>query len=282
MRRGGSRTAPTAFVATIAIAVVATLALAACEEETTPGTGTVTPTPTATATTDATTDTATPTLPQPSFPDGTTPATVLRVVDGDTIEVEIEGEAFKVRYIGIDTPETVDPRRPVGCFGEEASAANRALVEGLIVGLEADVSDTDVFGRLLRYVWLDSEEMVNAMLVRDGYAQSSAYPPDVRHQELFDSLESAARSEGRGLWGPVCQETPTEAPAGSPAEGACDYSGTSEPLIKGNISTNSGEKIYHVPGGDFYEQTVIDEAAGERWFCTDSEAVDAGWRISLR
>ena len=281
MRRGGSRTAPTTVVVAVAATVLALFALAACEDETTPGAGTVTPTSTATATTDDATAATTPTLSL-RFPGDTTPATVTRVVDGDTIEVEIEGETHKVRYIGIDTPETVDPRRPVGCFGEEASAANKALVEGLPVGLEADVSDTDVFGRLLRYVWLNSEEMVNATLVREGYAQSSAYPPDVRHQELFDGLEAEARSEGRGLWGPVCQETPTEAPAGSPAAGACDYSGTAEPLIKGNVSTNSGEKIYHVPGGDFYEQTVIDEAAGERWFCTESEAVDAGWRISLR
>ncbi|MCH8051403.1 MAG: thermonuclease family protein, partial [Chloroflexi bacterium] len=152
----------------------------------------------------------------------------------------------------------------------------------LTIGLERDVSDTDRFGRLLRYVWLNSQEMVNAILVREGYAQSSAYPPDVRYQELLDGLEAEARSAERGLWGPVCLETPTPTAAGSPAEGACDYSGTSEAVIKGNISTNSGEKIYHVPGGGFYEQTVIDEAAGERWFCAESDAIAAGWRISLR
>jgi micrococcal nuclease len=258
----------------ITAAILALFALAACDE--TPPQDTAEATPTAAVT-------AAPTpIPPPSFPDGTTPATVIRVVDGDTIEVEIDGETHKVRYIGIDTPETVDPRRPVGCFGEEASAANKALVEGLIVGLEGDVSDTDTFGRLLRYVWLSDSEMVNAILVREGYAQSSAYPPDVRHQELFDGLEAEARSAGRGLWGPVCPETSSPAPAGSPAEGACEHSGTSEAVIKGNISTNSGEKIYHLPGGGFYEQTVIDEAAGERWFCTESEAIAAGWRLSQR
>ena len=276
MRKCGPRTAPAPFILTIAAAILALLALAACDDETTPQ-GTSGTTPTVTATTVG----PTPTM-RLSFPDGTTPATVIRVVDGDTIEVEIEGEKHKVRYIGIDTPETVDPRRPVGCFGEEASAANKALVEGRIVGLEGDVSDTDRFGRLLRYVWLNSQEMVNAVLVREGYAQSSAYPPDVRYQELFDGLEAGARSAGRGLWGPVCLATSAPTPAGSPAEGACEYSGTSEAVIKGNISTNSSEKIYHVPGGGFYEQTVIDEAAGERWFCTESEAVAAGWRLSLR
>ena len=131
-------------------------------------------------------------------------------------------------------------------------------------------------------MWLNSQEMVNAVLVRDGYAQANAYPPDVRYQEFFDGLEAEARSAERGLWGAVCLETPTPTLAGNPAEGACEYSGTSEAVIKGNISTNSGEKIYHVPGGGFYDQTVIDEAAGERWFCTDSDAIAAGWRISLR
>lgn len=275
MRRGGSRTTPTARVLAITAAILALFALAACDDETPPQ-------DTAEATTTAPTTAAPTPSPPPSFPDGTTPATVIRVVDGDTIEVEIEGETHKVRYIGIDTPETVDPRRPVGCFGEEASAANKALVEGRIVGLEGDISDTDRFGRLLRYVWLNDSEMVNAILVREGYAQSSAYPPDVRYQELFNGLEAGARSAGRGLWGPVCLATSAPTPAGSPAEGACQYSGTSEAVIKGNISTNSGEKIYHLPGGAFYEQTVIDEAAGERWFCTESEAVAGGWRLSLR
>ena len=275
MPRGGPRTAPATLVLALAAAILALSALAACDDETLPQ-----DTSEATSTTAMTA--ATTPSPSPSFPDGTTPAAVIRVVDGDTIEVEIEGEIHKVRYIGIDTPETVDPRRPVGCFGEEASAANKALVEGKTVILEKDVSDTDRFGRLLRYVWLNSQQMVNAMLVREGYAQASAYPPDVRHQELLDGLEAEARSAGRGLWGPVCLETSAPAPSGSPAEGACEYSGTSEAVIKGNISTDSGEKIYHVPGGGFYEQTVIDEAAGERWFCTESDAIADGWRLSLR
>ncbi len=273
MRRLGTKAAASLLLAG---ALVSLFVLTACDEETPPqDTAGTTPT--------ALTATASPTLTQePAFPGNTTPATVLRVVDGDTIEVEIAGEAYKVRYIGIDTPETVDPQRPVGCFGEQASAANEELVGGQTVGLESDVSDTDSFGRLLRYVWLDSGEMVNAILVREGYAQSSAYPPDVGYQELFDELETEARTAERGLWGPACLETPTLTPVNNPAAGACDYSGTAEAVIKGNISTNSGEKIYHVPAGAFYEQTVIDESAGERWFCTEPEAVAAGWRISQR
>jgi micrococcal nuclease len=205
---------------------------------------------------------------------GVQPAEVTRVVDGDTIEVQIAGATYRVRYIGIDTPETVDPRQPVQCYGREASERNRELVEGKTVGLEKDVSETDQYGRLLRYVWLD-DEMVNAVLVREGYATAVSYPPDVKYQELFLSLQQEARDAGLGLWGPACIPTPV-------ALGVCNYSGTNQPVIKGNISQTTGEKIYHVPGGEFYDKTVIDESAGERWFCTEQEAVAAGWRRSKR
>jgi micrococcal nuclease len=181
-----------------------------------------------------------------------------------------------VRYIGVDTPETVDPRRPVGCFGREASERNRQLVEGKTVALEKDISETDDFGRLLRYIWADGE-MVNATLVREGYAVASTYPPDVKYQELFRSLQRQAMDAGLGLWGPACASPTTPS-----TTGACDYSGTDQPAIKGNISQTTGEKIYHVPGGEFYDATVIDEAAGERWFCTEQDAVAAGWRRSKR
>jgi micrococcal nuclease len=195
--------------------------------------------------------------------------------------VLIGGQAYKLRYIGIDTPESVDPRRPVECLGEEAAERNRKLVQGATVGLEKDVSETDAFGRLLRYVWLDGE-MVNALLVEEGYAEAATYPPDVKYSEMFASLQAEARAAGRGLWGPVCDAT-TASPVGPiPQSGTCEYSLTPEPVIKGNLSIRDGEKIYHVPGGEYYEVTVIDLAAGERWFCTEAEAAAAGWRRSLR
>jgi len=198
------------------------------------------------------------------------------VVDGDTIDVQIGRETRRIRYIGIDTPETVVPRRPVGCFGREASQRNRELVAERTVGLEKDVSETDHFGRLLRYVWL-GDEMVNAVLVREGYAVSSTYPPDVKYQDLFLSLQREAQEADRGLWSACAGPSPTPATASG-----CDYSDSGQPVIKGNISQTTGEGIYHVPGGQFYDRTAIDEFAGERWFCTEADAIAAGWRRSLR
>jgi micrococcal nuclease len=124
---------------------------------------------------------------------------VTRVVDGDTIEVQIDGNKYKVRYIGVDTPETVDPRRPVGYFGKEASAKNKELVEGKAVRLEKDVSDTDRYDRLLRYVYV-GEMMINLELIRLGYAKVATYPPDVKYVSIFLDAEREARSTGRGLW----------------------------------------------------------------------------------
>jgi micrococcal nuclease len=261
--------------------LAALLLLAACADEppTTPSLS-----PRASLTASPSSD-ATPTS---TLPPGLTPATVTRVVDGDTIEVEIAGQEYTLRYIGINTPETVDPRRPVECFGREASDFNKQLALGEAVGLEKDVSETDQFGRLLRYVWLGGPstgsgqaEMVNATLVREGYAQASAYPPDVKYQDFFSSLQAEAAGAGRGLWGAVCEPT-TSPPPRSAAPGACQYSATSDPVIKGNISVSSGEKIYHVPGANFYDETVIDESSGERWFCTEADALSAGWRKSKR
>ena len=111
----------------------------------------------------------------------------MSVIDGDTIKVSIDGQVYTVRYIGIDTPETVHPDKAVERMGPEASAANARLVMGQVVRLEKDVSETDHYGRLLRYIWV-GDLMVNAELVRLGYAQVSTYPPDVKYQETFLEL----------------------------------------------------------------------------------------------
>jgi endonuclease YncB( thermonuclease family) len=141
-------------------------------------------------------------------------ATVLRVIDGDTIEVDRGNGQETVRYIGIDTPETVHPTEPVEWMGAEASAANEALVEGKEVVLERDVSETDGFDRLLRYVWIQDGSdwtLVNLALIAEGFAQMSTFPPDVRYFKLYLEAEEQARDDGRGLWG-----TPPPTPAPTP------------------------------------------------------------------
>ena len=197
---------------------------------------------------------------------------VVRVVDGDTIEIE-GGE--RVRYIGIDTPETVDPRKPVQCFGVEASNKNKELVEGKMVRLERDTTDRDKYNRLLRYVWV-GDIFVNLELVKQGFAYSYSYPPDIKYQDQFIKAQQGAREAKQGLWSacPPTLEQATPASAISPAPNG-DFC-----LIKGNISS-SGEKIYHLPGCGSYSKTKIDEARGEKWFCSELEAQSTGWRKAL-
>ncbi|MFQ5751275.1 MAG: thermonuclease family protein [bacterium] len=140
-------------------------------------------------------------------------AFISRVIDGDTIEVEIgdpstssgrdpstsSGYRDRIRYIGIEAPELVHPERPVECFAREAAARNRELVEGKAVRLERDISDRDKYGRLLRYVWVD-DAMVNLKLVEEGYASAVTFPPDVKYADLFLNAERRAREAKRGLW----------------------------------------------------------------------------------
>lgn len=137
-------------------------------------------------------------------------AQVVEVIDGDTIDVLRGGVRYRVRYIGIDTPETRDPNRPVEPFGPEASAKNAELVGGKVVRLEKDVSEADRYGRLLRYVWV-GDLLVNAELVRLGYALVSTYPPDVKYQDLFLRLQQEAREAGRGMWAEEAAPAPLPA-----------------------------------------------------------------------
>ncbi len=130
-----------------------------------------------------------------AFVDGT----VVRVVDGDTIHVRIGERVERVRYIGVNAPELHHPRRGEEPGGREAARVNRDLVLPRRVRLEMDVQSRDRYGRLLAYVWV-GDLMVNAELVRLGYAQVMTVPPNVRHQALFLKLQRDAREAGRGLW----------------------------------------------------------------------------------
>lgn len=138
-------------------------------------------------------------------PGGTATARVERVVDGDTIAVRIGDRDERVRYIGVDTPETVKPNTPVQCFGEAAHALNERLVGGGRVTLRFDRELRDRYGRLLAYVYRDGDERrsVNAQLVRAGAARTLEIRPNTSHAAELSRLQAAARNAGKGLWG-VC------------------------------------------------------------------------------
>jgi endonuclease YncB( thermonuclease family) len=180
-------------------------------------------------------------------------ATVSRVIDGDTVELST---GQKVRYLGIDTPELTYPRE---CYALEAYQKNRELVEGKRVALRKDVSETDRYGRLLRYVYLPNGEMVNAILVREGYALAATIPPDVMFADLFVRLEREAREAGRGLWGPACQATPT--PTHVPPS---------------TVGINGPCSQFDAPGNDHYN-------LNEEWVCFtnygDAATDMTDWRV---
>ena len=128
------------------------------------------------------------------------PAVVTRTVDGDTIYARYRGREIDVRLIGVDTPETVDPSQPVGCYGPQASHFTERMLTGEPIKLEFDVERHDRYGRVLAYVWL-REHLFNQRLVAQGYAVASAYPPNVRYESRFETAEQIARDDDRGLWG---------------------------------------------------------------------------------
>jgi micrococcal nuclease len=127
-------------------------------------------------------------------------AYVVRAVDGDTIEVRLDGRLEDVRYIGVDTPETVKPDTPVQCFGPRASSFDHRLIEHQRVRLVFGVERRDVYGRLLAYVYI-GHRFVNAELVRRGLARTLTIAPNTLHHALFERLERGAARAGRGLWG---------------------------------------------------------------------------------
>lgn len=198
--------------------------------------------------------------------DGSVMTNVICVVDGDTIKVLYHGEEVSVRLIGVDTPETVHPTKAVQAYGQEASDFTKSKLTGKDVRLEFDVEKQDQYDRLLAYVWL-GDSMFNEVLVAEGYAQVSTYPPNVKYVERFTAAQKTAREAGKGLWG-----LESDQGTAAPVETITEENGK----IKGNINSR-GEKIYHVPGGVYYNNTKPEE-----WFDTEEHAQAAGYRRSSR
>ncbi len=141
-----------------------------------------------------------------SLPDGSGSAlraTVVAVTDGDTVELALPGAGVqRARLLGIDTPETVDPDEPVGCFGPEASARTHQLLpDGAAVLVQRDEEARDRYGRLLVYLWVEADgTFVNRTLVDEGLARTLSIEPNTTHRAELAASEAAARSAGRGLW----------------------------------------------------------------------------------
>lgn len=185
--------------------------------------------------------TPTPTLTPTPTPDRSL-VKVIKVIDGDTIQIE---GGKTIRYIGIDTPETVDPRQGIQCYGAESSAKNKELVEGKMVKLEKDISETDRYNRQLRYIYI-GDTFINLELVKGGYAYASNYPPDVRYQDKFREAEQEARNNNRGLWA-GCSNSGS-VPSASTYETVGQIEGSSQPAqqLKSGSSGNysCGSKKY--------------------------------------
>ena len=222
-------------------------------------------------------------------------ASVVRVLDGTTIEVEIEGKVYLVRYLGIEALADGASDGGTQSLEERARRFNAARVAGRQVELETDGVDTDPSGRLLRYVYVDGE-MVNMALVTNGFATVSTFPADFKHRHSFAIEEERAKQGRAGFWEAAVKDQDKDPPAAPaqpffggtlpllpPRQGrdvSCDYSDTAEAVIKGNIEARSGDRVYYVPGTFFYSTTVVSHDEGDRLFCTEEEARAAGWKRS--
>ena len=213
---------------------------------------------------------------------------VLKVVDGDTIHISYNGKDEKVRFIGLDTPEIKDPRKPIQCFGREASAKMTELAENKKVRLEFDKTqgERDKYGRLLAFVYNEDNKNLAYEMIRQGYGNEYTYNSNpYKYQNEFKEAAHKAREENKGLWAEntcagdatkpadIPAPKPQPAPAYNPApvpqpqqsQGAC--------VIKGNVGRNG--KIYHIPGQKYYDKTNP-----EAIFCSEVEAQSAGFRRS--
>lgn len=225
------------------------------------------PSPAATGSSAATASpAATAPVPSTPVPSASLPtcqwADVVRVIDGDTIAVTIDGRQDTVRYIGVDTPETRHPTRGVEPFGREASAYNSQLLQDGRVCLEKDITERDRFDRLLRYAWLEDGTFVNEALLLAGLARVVTYPPDVRYVESrYLPAQQQARDAGLGIWGDAPPPTPTEAApspvtAGPPpacyvaGQNTCDCS---------DFATHAEAQAFH----DTYDPTDINRLDGD-------------------
>jgi len=197
---------------------------------------------------------------------------VISVVDGDTFDIEND---VRIRLIGIDAPERAE------CGYDEAKDFLTLLLADAHINIEKDITGADVFDRLLRYAYIPSDDimvddvLVNLAVLRAGYAKTLAVAPDNRYRDLFASAQDEAKREGRGLW-PDCLEPDDDSWQQAdipPPNESC--------VIKGNVSGKSYGHNYFLEGCPNYNRIKIDPSKGEAYFCTEAEAIAAGFTKSI-
>ncbi len=198
---------------------------------------------------------------------------VVDVVDGDTIKVHVDGKTETVRFLLVDTPESVHPSKPVQPFSKEASKHIHDLLNGANVELELGIGERDKYGRLLAYVYADGKSVQESLLKKGLARVAYVFEPNTKYVDQYESIQKQAQKDGVGIWSleNYVQEdgyVPSD-PAASNGE-----EGNDGCKIKGNINS-SGDKIYHVESGRYYKITKP-----EKWFCTEKEAIEAGFRKS--
>ena len=217
-------------------------------------------------------------------------AKVVRVVDGDTVVLDRGKGEEKVRFVLVNTPETKHPKKGVEFFGKEASDFTKNALSNKTVYLQKDVSDTDKYGRLLRYIWLErptsnepsNEEIrtkcFNAVLLAGGYANVSTFPPDIKYVDLFRQIEKEAREKNLGLWsnGQAPEVKPEPSNNNKQVNQSVKNTGEKAYLhANGRIIGNTNSSIYHLPSGRDYKKVTLRNAV---FFDTEEQARQAGFR----
>ncbi|SHI74505.1 Endonuclease YncB, thermonuclease family [Geosporobacter subterraneus DSM 17957] len=203
---------------------------------------------------------------------------VLRVVDGDTLEIEYNGAKEKVRLIGVDTPESVHPDAAKNNeFGEIASIFTKGLLEGKEIELEFDVQERDKYGRLLAYVWINGK-MYNKTLLEEGYAKVATFPPNVKYVEDFKALQTVARDGNKGLWAYEEKATEPTAPSQSTQPTAPSTSETGN-VLKVKAGENATASIQGTPGKE-YTISVYYSSGASKASGLEPKKADANGNVS--
>ncbi|MGG3468890.1 thermonuclease family protein [Neobacillus pocheonensis] len=227
------------------------------------------------------------------------PATIVKNIDGDTVEIGLNGKVEKIRMLCVDTPETHHPRLGVQPFGPEASNYTKKILSvGTKVEIEPGIGGgRDKYGRLLAYIYINGK-MFNEMLLEQGLARVAyIYAPNTKYVDEFYTIQKEAQKKGIGIWSienyaqedgyhsttaQGGREKISSSPSGSTPENNFQNNPNDDQEAnldcKGKIKGNANSHIYHVPGGSYYSSTVDNIV----WFCTEKEAQDAGYRKSKR